>query len=127
MASGCPDRRQPVHVQDGGGGPSRRRRRPRRAGMLTVLVVLGALALTGATASGPSPHLRLASTADPAPPGNVTITPADRALVVSWTAPAEAFISRYDVFLDANPVPVTSVASPTTTATLPGLANGRTY
>ena len=66
MASGCPDRRQPVHVQDGGGGPSRRRRRPRRAGMLTVLVVLGALALAGAPASGPpSPHLRLASTADP--------------------------------------------------------------
>src|SRR5687768_660493 len=114
MASGCPDRRQPVHVQDGGGGPSRRRRRPRRAGMLTVLVVLGWLALGGAPASGPpSPHLRLASTADPAPPGNVTVTPADRALVVSWTAPAEAFISRYDVFLDANPVAVTSVASPT--------------
>ena len=59
-----------MHVQDVAGPPWRLLR------AVAVLLVLGAVVLAGAPAPGPpSPELRLASTADPAPPGNVTVTP----------------------------------------------------
>ena len=92
---------------------------------LAVLLVLAVLAGAGSTSRLPSPALRLVSATDPAPPTNVTATAADRALVVTWTAPGEAFITRYDVFLDGASSPVTSSA--TTTATISGLVNGRQY
>ncbi len=93
--------------------------------MLAVLLVLAVLAGVGSPSRLPSPQLRLASATDPAPPTNVTATGADGALVVTWTAPGEAFITRYDVFLDGATVAATS--STTTSATVSGLVNGRQY
>jgi large repetitive protein len=110
-----------VHEQDAGTGPSRRRGRWMLRAV--ALLVLTTTAVGGLAPQPPSPQLRLTSTADPVPPTNVTVTPADRSLVVSWTAPGEAFISRYDVFLDGSPVRTTSTT--TTSVTLTGLVNGR--
>ncbi|WP_147252111.1 fibronectin type III domain-containing protein [Blastococcus sp. TF02-9] len=60
---------------------------------------------------------------DPAPPTNVVAARADRALALSWTAPGEISVSGYDVFLDG-----VLAASPTTTSvTVTGLTNGRSY
>jgi fibronectin type 3 domain-containing protein len=100
--------------------PSRHARR-----LLTGALALLVLGLSSAVppAHPSAPQLRLASTANPAPPTNVQATTADRALTVSWTAPAEAFISGYRVYLDSA-----LVASPTgTSTTVSGLVNGRAY
>ena len=104
-----------------GAGVRRRSRRARRT--LTGALALLLLVLSGAVAGGPppSPQLRLASTANPAPPSNVQAAPADRALAISWTAPLEAFISGYRVYVDGA-----LTASPTgTSTTVNGLVNGR--
>ena len=85
-----------------GGAARRAGRRPRGrllrllrllAGVVAVLTV----ALCGQTP--PSPRLGTASTQDPAPPASVVVTPADRALAVSWSASAETATSGYQVFL----------------------------
>jgi chitodextrinase len=89
---------------------------------LAVGLVLGTVALAGPTAP-PSPGLRTASSTNPVPPTNVTVTPTDRALTVSWTAAADTFVTGYRVYLDN-----TLKASPTgTSATIGSLVNGRSY
>ncbi|TFV89968.1 fibronectin type III domain-containing protein [Blastococcus sp. CT_GayMR16] len=108
-----------------GADPWRRRSRARTvvSGALALLVLVLAAGTTCGPAALPAPPLRLASTTSPAPPTNVNPAPIDRALNISWTAPAETFISGYRVFLDG-----TLVASPTgTSATVTGLVNGRGY
>ena len=113
-----------MHEQDAGSGPSRRR--PRWMVRAVALLVLATTAAGGvAPAQPPFRELLLASATNPAPPTGVTVTGGDRTLTVSWTAPGEAFITRYDVFLDGGPVAVTS--STTTAATISGLVNGREY
>jgi chitodextrinase len=108
-------------------GAGTRRRLPRARGFLSGALALLVLALSAAVTGGPTalpaPELRLASTANPAPPTNVSPAAADRALTISWSAPGEAFISGYRVYLDG-----TLVASPAgTSATVTGLVNGRGY
>ncbi|MFP5372120.1 MAG: fibronectin type III domain-containing protein, partial [Actinomycetes bacterium] len=111
--------------QDVVAGPVPPRRGLRVLRTLAALLVLAVLAAVGPAPRLPSPALQPVSATDPVPPTDVTATAADRALVVSWTAPGEAFITRYDVFLDGASSPVTS--STTTTATISGLVNGRQY
>ena len=111
--------------QDVVAGPVPPRRGPGPLRTLAVLLLLAVLTGVGSPSRLPTPQLRLASATDPAPPTNVTATGVDRALNVSWTASAEAFITRYDVFLDGAAVAATS--STTTTATVSGLVNGRQY
>ncbi|WP_448613984.1 fibronectin type III domain-containing protein [Modestobacter sp. URMC 112] len=102
--------------------PAVRRRRGWGARTLLSLLLLAGV-LVGAVPPADSPALRPASTTDPVPPTNVAATGADRALAVSWTASAEAFITGYRVFVDG-----TLAASPTgTSAMLGGLVNGHTY
>ncbi|WP_146146051.1 fibronectin type III domain-containing protein [Geodermatophilus tzadiensis] len=85
--------------------------------------MLVGLALSG-SGSVRQPDLATASFADPVPPTNVSAVGSDRALTVSWTAPAsESFVSGYDVFLDND-----IKASPAgTSAVITGLVNGHTY
>ena len=113
-----------MNLLDGAVRPRRRfRRRRLLSGALALLVLVLSAAVSGGPAALPTPHLRLASTTNPAPPTGVLPTGADRALTISWSAPGEAFISGYRVFLDG-----TLVASPTgTSVTVPGLVNGRGY
>ncbi|RBY95954.1 hypothetical protein DQ237_12550 [Blastococcus sp. TF02-8] len=90
---------------------------------LAALLVAATLLLPGTDPGLPEPQLRTVSAFNPVPPTNVTVTGVDRALNVSWTAAAEATVTGYVVYLDG-----TEVARPTTTsATLPGLVNGRAY
>ena len=106
-----------------GAGVRRWSRRVRRTliGALALLVLVPAGAVPGGPP--PAPQLRLASTANPAPPSNVQAAPADRALTISWTAPLEAFISGYRVYVDG-----VLTASPTgTSTTVGGLVNGQGY
>ncbi|SFP84344.1 fibronectin type 3 domain-containing protein [Geodermatophilus dictyosporus] len=98
------------------------RRRQRGTVRLLAAVVLVGLALSGSGSAG-RPDLATASFTDPLPPGDVVAAPADRALQISWTPPAEASVSGYDVYVDAA---VTSVGN-VTGVTVGGLTNGRTY
>jgi hypothetical protein len=75
--------------------------------------------------SGPAPTL-------PGAPGNVTATPGQGSLVVTWEAPAQtgaSAIARYEV--TATPATGTAVSAvvvaPATTATLNGLTAGTAY
>ncbi|UOY03809.1 fibronectin type III domain-containing protein [Blastococcus sp. PRF04-17] len=102
------------------GGRARRRSWLPRA--LALLVVAGTVAVSG-HAPLATPALRTASATDPAPPTDVVAASADRALHVSWTAPAGETVTGYRVRLDG-----VLVASPTgTSVTLAGLVNGRSY
>ena len=105
------------------GRPSRRGGRVVR--LAAVVVALALLALGGGRSSTPlpSPGLQPVSVTDPVPPTGVVAGGVDRALVVSWTASTESFVSGYRVYLDG-----VLAASPTTTSvTVGGLVNGRPY
>jgi chitodextrinase len=111
-----------VYRQDVAAVPPEGRRRWVSRG-LACLLLLSTVALAGPLAGPPSPELRLVSTTDPAPPTGVTSTGVDGGLTISWTAPLEAFIVRYDVYVDG-----VLRASPTTTSTsVNGLVNGQSY
>ena len=100
--------------------PGRRRGRALRAA-----VVAGALALAalGSGSSSVSTPLVPVSLTDPAPPADVVATAGDRALAVSWSPSPEPGVLGYRVWVDGAPGPITQ----TTSATLPGLVNGRSY
>lgn len=55
--------------------------------LLAALLALATVALAGGERLT-SPALQPVSLSDPAPPTDVTITPGDQQLAISWTAPA---------------------------------------
>ena len=90
---------------------------------MRTLALLALAAMLATAGPAPTASLQLASTSNPVPPTNVTATPADRALTVSWTASTESFITGYKVYVDGS-----LAASPSgTSTTLTGLVNGRGY
>ncbi|RJK96243.1 fibronectin type III domain-containing protein, partial [Vallicoccus soli] len=92
---------------------------------VAVALALGAVAAGAPPWPGPQRELRVqpVSVTDPAPPTDVVVTPADRALAVAWTAPKENFLSGYRVYVDG-----VLRASPTSPGvTLTGLVNGTPY
>ena len=91
--------------------------------LLAALLALATVALAGGERLT-SPALQPVSLSDPAPPTDVTITPGDQQLAISWTAPAnETLISGYKVYLDG----VERAAPTGTSVTITALTNGRTY
>jgi fibronectin type 3 domain-containing protein len=97
---------------------------PRRWGPGTVAAALAlVVVLGGGGGDGDGARLQPASYTNPTPPTNVTAAPADRSLVVSWTASTEPGVVGYRVWVDGVPGQTTT----TTSATVTGLVNGRSY
>lgn len=102
--------------------PGSRRRAGRGLRAVAVVVAVTVVALGGGESSVPTPLVPVSLT-DPAPPTDVVVTPADRALAVSWSPSREPGVLGYRVWVDGAPGPITQ----TTSATLSGLVNGRSY
>ncbi|MFQ1000414.1 fibronectin type III domain-containing protein [Modestobacter sp. SSW1-42] len=89
---------------------------------MAAVLTAGTL-LSGSGGPPSAPGLQATSYTNPTPPSNVTTTPADRSLLVSWTASTEPGVVGYRVWVDGVPGPTTT----TTSATVTGLVNGRSY
>ncbi|MGY1764193.1 fibronectin type III domain-containing protein [Geodermatophilus sp. SYSU D00779] len=110
-----------------GGADQRAARRPRGRLLRLSAAVLAVLTVVLCGQAPSSPRLQTVSTQDPAPPASVVVTPADRALAVSWSASTETATSGYQVFVDVETQPRVTTNASTRTATLTGLTNGREY
>ena len=101
------------------------RSRSRLLRLLAVVLAVLTVALGGQPV--PAPRLDTVSTQEPAPPESVVVTPADRALAVSWSASAETATSGYQVFVNGETQPRVTTNASTRTATLTELVNGQQY
>ncbi|GAB4081700.1 hypothetical protein GCM10028783_26490 [Modestobacter muralis] len=96
-------------------------RRSWAVGAAAVLTVAAGVSGSGGPVG--APQLQAVSYTNPTPPSNVSTVPADRSLLVSWTASTEPGVVGYRVWVDGVPGPTTT----TTSATVTGLVNGRSY
>ncbi|MFC1620616.1 LamG-like jellyroll fold domain-containing protein, partial [Candidatus Neomarinimicrobiota bacterium] len=73
----------------------------------------------------------LEDTTSPATPTNLTATPGDQQITLTWTPNSEADFLRYRIYMSTPPFPISLIDSTIdildTTYTINGLANGTTY
>jgi Fibronectin type III domain len=91
--------------------------------------------VTATTTAGPgpasAPSAPVTPASAPAPPTGISVTRADRAVTITWAAPADnggAAVSTYRVAVTGPAGTANAtVAAPATSATVVGLTNGATY